>query len=75
MIEGYAVTDRRGQIFIRTVSDTQRAAMVNWLVAEAGIRVMAWATDDDIKEKFCKHHALGLAGVVKVKVDIDGLGV
>ncbi len=46
--EGWAVVSK-GKILVRTVSDTRRAAIVNWLVTERQILVMASWTDEDIE--------------------------
>lgn len=53
-ITGWAVVEG-DLIRIRTVSDTQRAAMVNWLVAEKGIFVHANMGDDAIERLFHRH--------------------
>lgn len=41
-----------GRILVKTVSDTERAAMVNWLVTEAGEMIYQTDTDTDIVRKF-----------------------
>ena len=48
MVKGWAVNDPRG-INVRTVSDTRRVAIVNWLVVEKGIGVTNSATDEIIE--------------------------
>lgn len=53
-IAGWAVVEG-DLIRIRTVSDTQRAAMVNWLVAERGIYVHANMGDHAIELLFHRH--------------------
>lgn len=45
---GWAVVDRN-QIKIRTVSDTRRAAIVNWLCVEKGALVSNATTDEQIE--------------------------
>ncbi len=53
---GWAVIDRSGRIFVRTVSDTKIAAMVNYLAVEHGVKIYSWHGDDDI-EKFWGYYA------------------
>ncbi len=50
-IEGYAVSTF-GKVSIRTVSDTPRAAMVNWLVTVPQVMVLNSWTDEFIAEAF-----------------------
>lgn len=45
---GWAVIEN-GTINIRTVSDTRRAALVNWLIAEKRLMALNTATDDQIE--------------------------
>lgn len=45
---GWAVV-QGGEILVKTVSDTRRAAIVNWLVTEAEIMVLNSWTDDRIE--------------------------
>jgi hypothetical protein len=45
--EGWGVVDHGG-LNIRTVSDTRRAAIVNWLVTEAMLMISNGHTDDHI---------------------------
>lgn len=52
--EGWAVTAMNGEIYIKTVSDTRRAAIINWLVTEKNCIVKAYHTDADI-EQMWKH--------------------
>ena len=48
MTEGYAITGPSG-IDIRTVSDTRRAAIINWLVVQARHMIHATDTDEQIE--------------------------
>jgi hypothetical protein len=50
MTNGFAAVDFRGQILIKTVSETRRAAMVNWLVTEGRVMVFRDSTDAEIEE-------------------------
>lgn len=45
---GWAVV-RKGFIDVRTVADTRRAAIVNWLVTEAGTMITNMHSDEDIE--------------------------
>lgn len=62
---GFAImTD--GAIDMRTVCESRRSAVVNWLVASAGIFVFKWHTDACI-EKMWREHC-GASEVVHVRV-------
>lgn len=52
---GWAVVKSNGLIHIKTVSDTRRAAIINWLVTEKQIPICAYHTDADV-EAFWKHY-------------------
>lgn len=45
---GWAIVDSTG-INVRTVSDTRRAAVVNWLVVEKGVGVYNSTSDEQIE--------------------------
>lgn len=46
--DGWAVI-KNGKINVRTVSDTRRASLVNWLVTDGGVLVTAAWTDEMIE--------------------------
>ena len=46
---GFAAV-RHGEIDVRTVSPTIRAAKVNWLVVHRGIQIYVTTTDEEIEE-------------------------
>lgn len=48
--EGWAVVAMNGDIYIKTVSDTRRAAIINWLGTEKRVMVANYHTDDDIEQ-------------------------
>lgn len=50
MTDGWAIMDSRGRILIRTVSDTRRAAIINWLCTEAGLMATRFAFDEQIEQ-------------------------
>lgn len=52
---GWAVVKSNGLIHIKTVSDTRRAAIINWLVTEKQVRIYTYHTDADI-EAIWKHY-------------------
>lgn len=53
--DGWAVASNfRGDIYIKTVSDTRRAAIINWLVTEGGIPITKYHTDADIERLWNK---------------------
>jgi hypothetical protein len=49
MGEGWAIVSGAGVIYIKTVSDTRRAAIINWLVAYQNISVTMHHSDADIE--------------------------
>ncbi|HXA85768.1 MAG TPA: hypothetical protein VNZ47_11870 [Candidatus Dormibacteraeota bacterium] len=51
---GWAVMNPEG-IDMRTVSDTRRAAIVNWLVAGCGIFITRFHTDSEIERLWREH--------------------
>lgn len=55
-----------GAIKIRTVSDTRRAAIINWLLTDGGLLVVHGARDDAIEAVWDAHR--GNATVVEVEV-------
>lgn len=62
-----------GEVVINSVSDSERAVMVNALVTEANMTVSALTTDELIEEYFVK--VLGDRGeVVPVVIIINQLG-
>lgn len=48
-VGGWAVLDAKRGILINTVSDTRRAAIVNWLITERNEIVRASTTDEQIE--------------------------
>lgn len=46
---GWAVVASGARVFVRSVSDTRRASIINWLVTEKQVGVYAYHTDDDIE--------------------------
>lgn len=69
---GWGVTDDRG-LDIRTVSDSRRAAIVNWLVIKARVLIRADHSDEEIEYLWTRHAVTPRrASVHKVKVYIDG---
>lgn len=67
MIQAYAL-QRHGQINIRTVSETERAVMVNALVILAKENVTIEWTDTKIKSRFLSYADIG--DVVKVHLHL-----
>jgi hypothetical protein len=63
--KGWGVEDSLG-INLRTVSDTRRSAIINWLVVEANQRIFDYMTDDHINALWDAHK--GEAKVIKVRV-------
>lgn len=66
---GYAIANS-GEIDIRTVSGTRRAAIVNWLVAQAGVMVFAYWTDERIEDAWVQESAR-VPGVEIIQVRVE----
>lgn len=52
MARGYAAVSSAGEILVNTVSETERAAKVNWLVVCGQIPITCMHSDDDIHRLF-----------------------
>jgi hypothetical protein len=46
--EGWGIVDVNG-LNVRTVSDSRRAAIINWLTVEKGLAATSSATDDMVE--------------------------
>ena len=64
---GYAVV-MDDKIDMRTVSATRRAAIVNWLVANAVCMVYLWTTDDEIEVLWARYNTANRAHVTEVTI-------
>jgi hypothetical protein len=70
--QGYAAVNYRGEILVKTLSDTRRAAMINWLVTEALQMIFSTDTDSEIEQKFYDHASKrGLATIEPVTIAIS----
>lgn len=47
---GWAVINFNGEIYVRTISDTRRAAIINYLVAERKQMVANYHTDENVEQ-------------------------
>lgn len=65
---GFAAVDHRGVILVDTVSWTERAAKVNWLVVYGRSFVSAAWDDDRINNEF-RRQARGVASIEPVKIE------
>lgn len=66
---GWAIVEG-GVIDVRTVSQTQRAAKINWLVVSCNQTILAIMSDEDIEE-FWKLNAPGRAArCVEVNIEL-----
>lgn len=71
MTKGFAAVDQRARILVNTVSDTPRAAMVNWLVVHARLSVHQADTDQKIADTFAVAATQrGLATIEEVTISI-----
>lgn len=66
--EGWGVVDDEG-LKVCTVSDTRRAAIVNWLVLEANRCIFRGHTDEQIEAMW--DHDRGDSRVTRVKIVAD----
>lgn len=62
---GFAAIDG-GQINIKTVSDTRRAAMINWLVTERNVMIYNAMTDEHVERLW--FHFRGTADIEYVTI-------
>ncbi len=63
--EGWAVVDDKG-INVRTVSESRRAAIINWLVVEAQLHILNAHTDEQVDAMWNAHR--GSATVKQVRI-------
>jgi hypothetical protein len=71
-VRGYAAVNYRGEILIKTVSATRRAAMVNWLVSEGRVMVFHDSTDAEIEDDFLNFCSKkGLASIESVSIALS----
>lgn len=68
IVSGWAAVDADGDINVKTVSGTRRAAIVNWLVVGAGIMVLNHWSDEGIEETFQKQRTRHRVDVVPVTI-------
>lgn len=66
---GWAVRDRAG-LRVRTVSDTRRGAIVNWLHTYGGVTPLNVWTDDKIEDVWTDIRLRLEATVHQVKIEI-----
>lgn len=64
--QGWAVVDGHQRVLVRTVSDTRRAAIINWLCTEAGMMATRFAFDRQIEDAWQAKR--GAADVVAVQI-------
>jgi hypothetical protein len=66
-IDGWGVVGPAG-LNVRTISDTRRAAIVNWLVTDAHILLLQSHTDDDIERLWNEYREDATVERVKIAV-------
>lgn len=70
-VKGYTVVDNEGNILVRSVSPTQRAARVNWLVTSGMLSGVSWdAPDAMIKEAFDYYSQRANASLVECVIAV-----
>lgn len=67
---GWAVLDG-GKIKLRSVCDTRRSAIVNFLYAERRIMILRNASDDDIERIWTMERAAAIVMPVAITADDD----
>lgn len=67
--EGWAVVSK-GKILVKTISDTRRAAIVNWMVTERSVLVRA-SWDDDTIERIWHESNRGDTQTICTTVSIE----
>ena len=70
MARGYAAI-QGGTIIVNSISEHERAAMVNWLVVCAGFMVPAGMGDFAIRENFDKFAKPLNVSVKRVNIEVD----
>lgn len=63
--EAYAVIADE-KIDVCTVSDTRRAALVNWIVVNCGIPLFNWTTDEEIEQIWKERCGNAFVGNVEI---------
>lgn len=66
-IEGWGVVGPAG-LLVKTISDTRRAAVVNWLVTDAHILLLQSHTDADIERLWNEYRKDATVERVKIAV-------
>jgi len=75
MAHGFAAIKYTGELLVLTVSETERGAMVNWLMAIDGSPVFRGDTDEWIKRRFTERAIYrGMATIEPVLITIDRSG-
>lgn len=64
-VKGYAVITN-DKIDMRTVSETRRAAIVNWIVVEGGRMVFNATTDEEIEQMWGELHGTSQVAAVEI---------
>ena len=68
MTKAYAVLDDKGDVLVRTVTDTVRGAKVNWLGTIGGLRVTNDWSDPIIADAF--ERLRGKATIVEIEISV-----
>lgn len=63
---GWAVLAYNGRILVKTVSETRRAAIINYLVTEKDVVVTRDHTDEDIEKMWRGHGQYVSCGTVVI---------
>lgn len=64
---GWAVRGPPG-IYVKTISDTRRAAIINWLVTECRVLVRTYHSDDQIDAMWDQARAGASLDATRVKI-------
>lgn len=68
---GWAVTDEDG-INVKSVADSRRAAIINWLVTTHSLAIMNAHSDADVENMWAHHRGSADVGLVSITVLTKG---
>lgn len=71
MEKAYAAVSQEKIILVKTVSTTELAAIVNWLVVYAGIPIIQGMGEFTIRDLFAKNADIMGVAIRRVKIELD----
>lgn len=67
---GWAVVAGDGKVFVKTISDTRRAAIVNYLCVEHRVLLTSLHGDEDIEELWAHYGSLVFVREVVITINL-----